>query len=186
MTQARYGGRLVADLRERLVALWAGNGTEADKTSLEAIMDITAVAVLIILVTVIIILALLFRDRIKVVLRGPFRTRLQFEGSNPATNAARTSKAVKSAVSPAGPGRTTMASGERSVAVGGNASGPILTGDSQNPGTDAARAGKSKPVKSSSSPAQRSWSTTAAGERSVGVGGDATGPIITGDKNKIA
>lgn len=94
-------------------------------------MDTTAIVILVVLAVVIVILAFRYRDRIKFGLKGPLGTGLDFEGQNPATDAARTGagEPTKSAATPPERSTTTTASGERSVAVRGNASGPIVTGD---------------------------------------------------------
>ncbi len=99
-------------------------------------MDTTAIVVLTIFAVVIVILAFRFRDRIRFGLKGPLGTSLDFEGQNPAHDATGTGTGEpgKSAGSPAEASRTTTASGERSVAVGGSASGPIVTGDQSKAG----------------------------------------------------
>jgi hypothetical protein len=99
-------------------------------------MDTTAIVILVVLALVIVILAFRYRDRIKFGLKGPLGTGLDFEGQNPATDAARTGAGEpdRSAASPVERSRTTTASGQRSVAVGGKASGTIVTGDENKVG----------------------------------------------------
>jgi len=74
---------------------------------------------------------------------------------------------------PADPPRSVEASGDRSVAVGGNA-GWISTGDN-------AAAPQNPPVPPPSTSSPAAGSVTAGGARSAAVGGDA-GAITTGDQ----
>jgi len=99
-------------------------------------MDTTAIVVVVILAVVIIILAFRYKDRIRFGLKGPLGTGLDFEGQNPRAEATQTatSEAGKSAMNPARGTGAAMASGERSVAFGGDAGGTIVTGDQNKVG----------------------------------------------------
>ncbi|WP_327349068.1 hypothetical protein [Streptomyces europaeiscabiei] len=79
---------------------------------------------------------------------------------------------------PSGP--EVQALGGRAVAVGGNNSGGISTGETGTTGRSPDHAGGGDPPPQP--PARpASGTVTAAGERSIAIGGDNTGPLSTGD-----
>ncbi|MBT2483003.1 hypothetical protein J7E94_33560 [Streptomyces sp. ISL-94] len=80
------------------------------------------------------------------------------------------------------PGPDTQASGVRAVAVGGSNSGSIFTGDTGAPGQSPGQAGGGNPTSPPTpAPPVAGGTVTAAGERSIAIGGDSTGPLSTGD-----
>ncbi|MFD8643918.1 hypothetical protein ACFV14_26890 [Streptomyces zaomyceticus] len=79
------------------------------------------------------------------------------------------------------PGPAVQATGERGVAIGGHNSGPVTTGDTgagQPPAE--AEAGNQTPAALPATPAP--GTVTAAGERTIAIGGNNTGTLSTGDQ----
>ncbi len=80
-------------------------------------------------------------------------------------------------------GPVVQAPGGRAVAIGGSNSGSISTSDTHaptpGPPSDQAAGGQPTPQQSSAQPAL--GTVSAAGDRSIAIGGDNTGPLSTGD-----
>ncbi|MFD8566660.1 hypothetical protein [Streptomyces sp. NPDC059639] len=77
---------------------------------------------------------------------------------------------------PSGP--SVQATAGRAVAIGGNSSGPLSTGDAVVPGQPTV--GGPAPAQPPAPPAPNAVS--ASGERSIAIGGNNTGPLSTGDQ----
>ena len=78
------------------------------------------------------------------------------------------------------PPRAVAASGSRSVAVGGDLSGSVTTGDRTRVENHAASSPGNSPTQASPS-----GGVTASGERSIAIGGSVTGTASTGDAASV-